>query len=112
MRYWLGLVTTLLLAYPASAEKQSWYEQQNLTPETRARLAVSWTSCCNNSEVVRPRFRVNRTTFEDEWSYLDGNTWRRIPPDTIHYNATPDGKPLMFVYLGTITCFYTGDTGG
>ena len=114
MRYrYIGMATFLaVFVTNARADHQSWYEQQELNPETQVRLAVSWKSCCNNSEVVRPRFRVNRTTYEDEWYWLDGNTWRRIPSDTVHYNETPDGKPLMFVYQGNVTCFYTGDTGG
>jgi hypothetical protein len=84
-----------------------------LNPETKSRLGVDWRSCCNQSEVVHTRFRVNRTSYEDEWWWLDGNTWRQVPSDTIHWNdPTPDGQPVLFIYQGQPTCFYPGDTGG
>ena len=45
--------------------------------------------------------------------YLDGNIWRKVPSDIVHWNdPTPDGRPVLFVYQGTPTCFYPGDTGG
>lgn len=92
---------------------RDWYKAQELTPEAKTRLGVSWKSCCEHSDVVKTRFRVDRTTAEDEWWYLDGNTWRKVPADTIHWNdPTPDGQPVMFAYQGSITCFYPADTGG
>lgn len=52
----------------------AWYEAQQINPEAQLRLGVSWKSCCNHSDVVKTRFRVDRTTSEDQWWYLDGNT--------------------------------------
>lgn len=91
----------------------AWYEAQQINPEAQLRLGVSWKSCCNHSDVVKTRFRVDRTTAEDQWWYLDGNTWRLVPADIIHWNdPTPDGQPVLFAYTGIPTCFYPGDTGG
>ena len=91
----------------------AWYEAQEINPEAQKRLGISWKSCCNHSDVVKTRFRVDRTTYDDEWWYLDGNTWRKVPSDIVHWNdPTPDGRPVLFVYQGTPTCFYPGDTGG
>jgi hypothetical protein len=88
-----------------------WYEKQEINPEAIKRLGISWKSCCNHSDVVKTRFRVDRTTYEDEWWYLDGNTWRKVPADIVHWNdPTPDGQPVLFVYQGIPT--YTGATGG
>ena len=61
---------------------------------------------------VRTRFTVNRSDAGDEWFYLDGETWKRIPPDVIHWGETaPGGQPTLFVYSGTETCFFPGDSG-
>lgn len=91
----------------------AWYEAQQINPEAQLRLGVSWKSCCNHSDVVKTRFRVDRTTSEDQWWYLDGNTWRLVPADIIHWNdPTPDGQPVLFAYTGIPTCFYPGETGG
>lgn len=90
-----------------------WYEAQEINPEARTRLSMSWKSCCAHSDVVKTRFRVSRESAEDEWWYLDGNQWRKVPSDIIHWNdPTPDGQPVLFVYSGQPTCFYPGDSGG
>lgn len=92
---------------------RDWYKAQELNPEAKVRLGVSWKSCCEHSDVVKTRFRVDRSTADDQWFYLDGNTWRQVPADIIHWNdPTPDGQPVLFVYSGMPTCFYPGDTGG
>lgn len=111
---------TLVTMRPLLAEwdgvktaNSAWYEAQEINPEAKARLGVAWKSCCNHSDVVKTRFRVNRDNADDEWWYLDGNTWRKVPADIIHWNdSTPDGQPVMFAYNGTPTCFYPGETGG
>lgn len=96
-----------------NAPNRDWYQAQEINPEARTRLNVSWKSCCNNSDVVKTRFRVDRTTAADQWWYLDDNTWRQVPADIIHWNdPTPDGQPILFVYSGKPTCFYPGDSGG
>lgn len=90
-----------------------WYEQQKINPEAQARLGIAWSSCCNHADVFKTRFRVNRDTAEDEWWYLDENTWRLVPSDIVHWNdPTPDGQPVLFIYQGTPTCFYPGESGG
>jgi hypothetical protein len=113
-------VAILLLVTTAHAEwngikgpNSTWYEAQQINPEAQIRLGVSWKSCCNHSDVVKTHFRVDRATAEDQWWWLDVNTWRLVPPDIIHWNdPTPDGQPILFAYMGTPTCFYPGDTGG
>jgi hypothetical protein len=122
MRYWFMLATIILFATTARAvdngqwansPNRGWYQAQELNPEARIRLGVSWKSCCEHSDVVKTRFRVERTTAADEWWWLDGNTWRLVPADIIHWNdPTPDGQPVLFVYSGLPTCFYPGETGG
>jgi hypothetical protein len=115
-------VLAALCAIPASAPAEwdgvktansEWYEQQKINPEAVARLGISWTSCCNHADVFKTQFRVNRDTAEDEWWHLDGNTWRLIPSDIVHwFDPTPDGQPVLFIYQGTPTCFYPGESGG
>jgi hypothetical protein len=41
-------------------------------------------SCCDQSDVVHTKFRVNVKNGDDEWMYLasDG-TWKVVPPDII-----------------------------
>ena len=114
------LTLSLFLVPGAQAEwdgvkgpHSAWYEKQEINPNAIKRLGISWKSCCNHSDVVKTRFRVDRTTYEDEWWYLDGNNWRKVPADVVHWNdPTPDGQPVLFVYQGIPTCFYPGDTGG
>lgn len=120
----LWVILCLLLATRAQAEwkpeyannpqwVRDWYKRQELNPEARVRLGVSWKSCCEHSDVVKTRFRVDRSAADDQWWWLDGNTWRLVSPDIIHWNdPTPDGQPVLFVYSGMPTCFYPGDTGG
>ncbi len=62
--------------------------------------------------MVRTRFTLNKTDAGDECFYLDGETWKRIPPDIIHWDQTaPGGQPTLFVYSGKETCFFPGDSG-
>lgn len=96
----------------ANSPNRAWYREQQINPEARERLKVMWKSCCDHSDVVKTRFRVDRTTADDQWFWLDGNTWRQVPADIIHWNdPTPDGQPLLFVYSGLPTCFYPGEGG-
>lgn len=96
----------------APPEVRNWYEQAELTPAAEARLHFK--SCCAHSDVVRTEFRVNKTDGGDEWYWLDGETWKRVPVDIIHFDShAPDGRPTLFVLPGTSieTCFYPGDGG-
>jgi len=89
---------------------QDWYKRAELTP--KAQLRFPFKSCCAHSDVVRTQFRVNKTDGRDEWYWLDGKDWRRIPDDIIHWGETaPDKQPTLFVYDGHETCFWPGDSG-
>jgi hypothetical protein len=117
----LGLAAVLALGAGAQAtwkpeyalnspEVQAWYQNAELTEAAKIRFPFK--KCCDHADVVRTRFTVNKTDAADEWFYLDGETWKRIPPDIIHWGqAAPDGQPTLFVYSGKETCFFPGDGG-
>lgn len=114
----LAMVGTLTLAsatwkpeYAAAPQEiQDWYRAAELTPAAQKRFP--WKSCCAHADVVRTRFRVNRVDGEDEWDWLDGATWKRIPPDIIHIDKhAPDGQPTLFVIQGNPVCFFTPEGG-
>lgn len=99
---------------------QEWYETRQLTDATRQRLGVGFRSCCKHSDVVRTQFRVDRTSGRDEWWWLDGKTWKRLPEDVVQQgDFAPDGQPTLFVYQdgganpppGTPLCFFPGPGG-
>jgi hypothetical protein len=91
-------------------EVREWYRNAELTEAARIRFPFK--KCCDHADVVRTRFTVNKTTNGDEWFWLDGGTWRRIPDDIIHWGrSAPGGKPTLFVYSGAETCFFPGDGG-
>jgi hypothetical protein len=115
---WLTLsataaLTALALTVPAWSD--SWFERQTLTSATMKRLNVGWNSCCLGSEVVKTKFRVDKTSNGDEWYYLkEDNTWKRVPDDTIHWGQHgPGGQATLFVYFmtGEETCFYPPQEG-
>jgi len=63
-------------------------------------------------DVVKTKFNVNRTSNGDEWYWLDGDHWRRIPDDVIHWGRhAPSGQPTLFIYSGKETCFFPADGG-
>jgi hypothetical protein len=94
----------------APQEVRDWYQHAQLTP--KARMRFPFKSCCEHADVVKTQFRVNRATSGDEWYWLDGQDWRRIPDDIIHWGETaPDKQPTLFVYRGKETCFWPGDSG-
>ena len=91
-------------------EVQAWYRNAELTEAAQARFPFK--KCCDHADVVKTKFNVNRTTAGDEWYWLDGQTWRRIPDDIIHWDQrAPNGQPTLFVYSGQETCFFPGDGG-
>ncbi len=95
-----------------SPELREWYRNARLTPEASARLN-GWTSCCDHADVVRTKFRVGESG-ADVWEWLDPatDTWRVVPADIIHQETrSPDGRPTLFVYAGTPTCFFLPDGG-
>jgi hypothetical protein len=89
---------------------REWYKNAELTPAARRRFAFK--HCCDHADVVRTKFQVSKSTAGDEWYWLDGESWRRVPDDIIHWNEkAPDGQPTLFVYSGKETCFYPGEEG-
>jgi len=91
-------------------EVQQWYRNAELTQAAQNRFPFK--KCCDHADVVQTRFNVNRTNAGDEWYWLDGQNWRRIPDDIIHWDQhAPSGKPTLFVYDGKETCFFPGDGG-
>ena len=112
----------VLLAAPASArwkaeytsqpqEVRDWYANAELTPAAKGRFPFK--NCCARSEVVRTQFRVSNADGADQWWWLDGDEWRRVPPDVIHWNEhAPDKQPTLFVWSGRETCFFPPEEGG
>ncbi len=89
---------------------RDWYQNAELTKKAQMRFAFK--SCCAHSDVVKTQFRVNKTDGRDEWYWLDGTAWRRIPDDIIHWGeSAPDKQPTLFVYRGHETCFWPGESG-
>jgi len=89
---------------------RDWYQKAELTPQARFRFPFK--NCCEHADVVKTQFRVNRVNSGDEWYWLDGADWRRIPDDIIHWGETAPSKlPTLFVYQGKETCFWPGESG-
>jgi hypothetical protein len=89
---------------------RDWYQHAELTK--KAQMRFPFKSCCEHADVVRTQFRVSRGTGGDEWYWLDGQDWRRIPDDIIHWGETaPDKQPTLFIYQGKETCFWPGESG-
>jgi hypothetical protein len=119
MRRLLATVLLALLLAPASAEwkpeyansppeVQDWYRNAELTPA--ARLRFPFTKCCDHADVVKTQFRVSKGKgAHDEWWYLDGDTWKQVPEDIIHWGeSAPGGEPTLFIYHDKETCFFPG----
>jgi hypothetical protein len=64
------------------------YRRVAIRPPGRNR--GTW-SCCDQGDVVRTKFRVNKKSGEDELMYLasDG-TWKLVPPDIILWDKIND----------------------
>ncbi len=91
-------------------EVQQWYRNAELTRAAQTRFPFK--KCCDHSDVVKTKFNVNKTSSGDEWFWLDGEQWRRIPDDIIHWQEhAPSGQPTLFIYNGKETCFFPGDGG-
>lgn len=90
-----------------------WYEKQDMNPEIQQRLGVSWKSCCNNADVYKTQFHVDRDN-ADAWWYWHKTelVWKLVPSDAVQTGIpTPTGEPVMFVYQGVVTCFFPGEGG-
>jgi hypothetical protein len=89
---------------------RDWYQSAQLTLKAQMRFAFK--NCCEHADVVKTQFRVNRLDAGDEWYWLDGQDWRRISDDIIHWGeTTPSKQPTLFVYQGKETCFWPGASG-
>jgi hypothetical protein len=88
---------------------QDWYQSRELTEAAQSRFHFK--SCCAHSDVVKTKFKVGGAG-NDQWWWLDGEAWKRIPDDVIHWNEhAPDGMPVMFAVGGNPVCFYPPDGG-
>ena len=94
----------------APQQVQDWYRDAELTP--KAQMRFPFKKCCDHADVVKTQFRVDRVSGGDAWYWLDGDSWRRIPDDIIHWGQTaPSRQPTLFVYQGKETCFWPGEPG-
>jgi hypothetical protein len=91
-------------------EVQEWYRNAELTEAAKFRFPFK--KCCDHADVVKTSFNVNRTSNGDEWYWLDGDRWRRIPDDVIHWGAMrPAVSPRCSSIREKETCFFPGDGG-
>jgi hypothetical protein len=91
-------------------EIRDWYAKAELTQAAQQRLP--WKKCCDHADVVKTQFRVNKSSGDDEWYWLQDRQWKRIPPDIIHWGVSaPGGEPVLFVYSNVETCFFPGQGG-
>jgi len=103
----------LLVVSPASGEWKSEYGQANPErPDAQKRLNVPFKSCCDNGDVFKTRFRVGSAN-EDQWEYLDGDTWKIIPADIISNEPSLDNTPILFKNRadGKELCFFKPQGG-
>lgn len=108
----------------ASQAVKNWYAGAKLTQAAHDRLAAmsrdgqGFWGCCDSSEVVKTKFKVDRSSGQDVWLYLKDGKYEPIPSDIIHFGeSAPDGQPTLFVLAdhyadayglphGTLSCFY------
>jgi hypothetical protein len=93
---------------------RDWFSSQQLNPTTKQRLGVPWNGCCENGDVFKTQFRVSKNTGGDEWYYLKGDTWKKVPDDVIHWGQhSPDKRATLFIYVATgqELCFYPPEEG-
>ena len=93
---------------------RDWFSSQQLNPATKQRLGVPWNGCCENGDVFKTQFRVSKSTGGDEWYYLKGDTWKKVPDDVIHWGQhSPDKRATLFIYVATgqELCFYPPEEG-
>lgn len=88
---------------------RDWYRDAELTEAAKKRF--NFTKCCDQSDVVKTKFKVGGTG-GDQWWWLNDNKWQRIPDDVIHWGVSaPGGLPTLFVLGGQPTCFFPGEGG-
>jgi hypothetical protein len=85
---------------------REWYRTRTLTPAAEKRIGFK--SCCDAGDVVLTKFRAEG----DQWFWLDGDQWKLVPPDIIHWgDVTPTGEPILFAVAGKEVCFFPGAGG-
>lgn len=88
---------------------RDWYQSRELTEA--AQLRFHFKSCCAHSDVVKTKFKVGGAG-SDEWWWLNGETWSRIPSDIIHWDQhSPNGEAVLFAVGGNPVCFFPPDGG-
>ncbi len=115
----MAVAALLLCGHPAAAhdlpgvpaENQAWYQNAETNPEARATFPSPWQKCCNHAELI-PVKDIVFPTQEHGWQWNDRGEVKNIPNVIIHWSeAAPDNAPTLFVYLGTMTCFYPPQGG-
>lgn len=96
--------------------RAEWYKKQKLNEETRKRLGISWTSCCDAGDRYRTRFRIvddGSKHGADAYEYEKDGVWKPIHPDIIRRKPTPDDEPILFIdkQTGNEVCFVIGKGG-
>lgn len=94
-------------------EVRKWYQTRTMTEETRKRLGVTYSSCCDHGDVVHTEIRRADIFGKMHWFWLDGEAWKEIPQDIIQFGQFPPGnEPVLFVYNKEPVCFFPPDVGG
>ena len=90
---------------------REWFRTRTLTPAAQARFNFS--NCCDHADVVDTKFRVDKTTGNDQWWWLNGTQWQRVPDDIIHWDQHhPEGKAILFVAPSKLpVCFFPPESG-
>lgn len=95
----------------SSPERRQWFRSLTIPEKARPRLRVPYIQCCDDGDRVKTRFRVQKTSGADQWSFLDplDDIWKIIPPDiVIHDKQSPDGEAYLFRSAAdnaTLLCF-------
>ena len=92
---------------------REWFRTRTLTPAAQARFNFS--NCCDHADVVDTKFRVDKTTGNDQWWWLNGTQWQRVPDDIIHWGEHhPEGKAILFIspIHKLPVCFFPPGGGG
>lgn len=91
---------------------RDWYENAELTPAAQRRF--NFLKCCDQSETVKTKFRVDRSSGADQWFWLNPDTgaYEQVPPDIIHWGKSgPEGQAVLFVFASQPTCFFPPQSG-
>jgi hypothetical protein len=90
----------------------AWFNSAQLTDQARTRFAFR--NCCERADRFKTAFRIE----SGRWRYLNGNAWKDIPEDIIHYEIDPKmpeqlkREGVLFIYNNQETCFWPPETTG